>query len=220
MRFHSELRISAPVEVRSARLTDAGALDGAIVHLLLSGDRLAATALDMPIGDADLPEIAASDVPFALPRGIQDSPPQTPTSGADMTEVELGPIRSEDIDHAGHLRFDTILRFSSNIQHIQLNKLGLTPEFADTHNINRMGVEFRVSPCATPPLGTPLQGRTWLWKIAGKALWAMTEITTPDRSSVAAIEMCVVTVDLKTRKAVAVPDFMYTALGGEHRGTT
>lgn len=50
--------------------------------------------------------------------------------------------------------------------------------------------------------------------VAGKAFWAVTEITTPDDALAAGIEMCVVTVNLDTRRAVAVPEFMQAALGG------
>lgn len=215
MRFHGELRVSAPVEVRSAILTDAGTLTGAVVHHMWSGDKLAATALDLPPKSAaHLPSVTPADVPLALPRGI-DGPlaPMSPPEGADVTEIELGPVRSEDLDHRGHLRFDHILKHSSNIQHTQLNKLGLTPEFADRHRINRMGVEFRVTRGISPKDGDCLRGRTWITRIRDKAIWATTTLTTAQDEIAAVIEMCVVTVDLDTRKAVPVPDFMYRALG-------
>ena len=216
MRFHSELRVSAPVEVRTSQLIAPGPLNGATVHALWSGDTLAATALDLPGKAADLPDLSVTEAAMALPKGIVDAPPAFPAMGADVTEVALGPVRPEELDHTGHLRFDTILRHSSNIQHIQLNKLGLTPEFAAQHRINRMGVEFRVTPMARPEVTAPLMGRTWVWKIAGKAFWAVTQIlaTGTDKRMIAQIEMCVVTVNLDTRKAVAVPEFMYAALGG------
>lgn len=215
MRFHEELRVSAPVEVRSAVLADAGELGGAIVHQMWSAGKLVAMALDLPgRGGEHLPRVTPEDVPMALPRGISGPlPDTTPAKGADLTEIQLGPIRREDLDHTGALRFDHILKHSSNIQHTQLNKLGLTPEFADKNRINRMGVEFRVTPGVSPTEGDCLVGRTWLTKISGKAMWATTTIATSQDELAGIIEMCVVTVDLDTRKAVAVPDFMYQALG-------
>lgn len=214
LRYHRELTVSAPVEVRSAVLTEAGELDGAVVHQMWSSDMLAATALDLPGQGAHLPLVTPGDVPLAMPRGISGPLAENaPAPGADVTEIRLGPVRSEDLDHAGLLRFDILTRHSSNIQHMQLNKLGLTPEFAREHRINRMGVEFRVTRGVSAPAGACLQGRTWLSAIRGKSLWATTRIETDTAETVALFEMCVVTVNLDTRKAVAVPDFMYAALG-------
>jgi acyl-CoA thioester hydrolase len=215
MRFHSELRVSAPVEVRSAKLTGADNLDGAVIHHMWSAGKLAATGLDLPgTSGGHLPPVTPEDVPMALPRGITGPPPGvSPAPGVDLTEIELGPIRREDLDHTGQLRFDTLLRHSSNIQHAQLNKLGLTPDYADKNRINRMGVEFRLTRGATPAEGECLRGRTWISRISGKAFWATTAITAANDDLVALIEMCVVTVNLDTRKAVPVPDFMYGALG-------
>jgi hypothetical protein len=57
LRFHGELTVSAPIEVRSARLADADHLEEATVHLLFSAGRIAATALDLPGGALHLPRV-------------------------------------------------------------------------------------------------------------------------------------------------------------------
>lgn len=213
MRFHSELTVSAPVEVRSAVLTNAGDLDGTVVHQMWSAGTLAATALDLPGGDSHLPHVTPEIVPLAMPRGILGRiAADTPAPGTDVTKIELGPIRSEELDHTGQLRFDFLLKHSSNSQHAQLNRLGLTPDFAKKHRINRMGVEFRLSRGTTPPLGSCLRGQTWMTKIEGKSIWATTLIATAENEIAALLEMCVLTVDLDTRKAVPVPGFIYAAL--------
>lgn len=216
LRFHNELMVSAPVEVRSARLIDAGDMTGAIAHEMWSGDKLAATALDLPGGGDHLPTVTPDQVPMVMPRGISGPKPDTtPAAHTTATEIALGPTRAEDLDHLGYLRFDQMLRHSSNIQHIQFNRLGLTPEFARDHRINRMGVEFRVTRGTAPAAGDCLSGKTWTSRIAGKAIWATTTIETASADLVALIEMCVVTVNLDSRKAVPVPDFMYEHAGIE-----
>lgn len=214
MRFHREMRVSAPVEIRSAVLKDAGELDGAIVHLMVSAGELAAAALDLPGQAAHLPQVTPKDVPLAMPRGIfGPATPDTPGPGARVIEAVLGPMRGEDLDHTGKLRFEHLLRLSSNIQHTQLNRLGLTPAYADKHRISRMGVEYRVTRGLTPVPGACLFGQTWFTDIRGKALWATIRVSTVKSDMVALVEMCAVTVDLDTRNAVPVPDFMYEALG-------
>jgi acyl-CoA thioester hydrolase len=214
LRFHKELRVSAPVEVRSARLPGNGPFGNAVAHILSSNGQLSATALDYPVSYGDhLPEVSADEVPFVLPRGIIAPPPSQRPDTAPLTEVALGPVRGADLDHHGIIGFEALLRFASTIQHAQLNRFGLTPEFAASCGINRMGIEFRVTRGEHPPAGTPLWGKSWIYKIEGKAIWALTEIETADGASVARIEMCVLTVDLNTRKAVPVPDFVYRALG-------
>ena len=184
---------------------------------MLSRGRLAATALDLPGGVDGLPAISPEDVPLALPRGITgpvfgaEVPP-----GPQVVAVEMGPIRTEDLDHTGALRFDHVIRHASTLQHTLLNAVGLTQDYADTARINRMGVEFRVTltGAATPPAGALLRGQTWIPRVSDKRFWAANRITTAEGDLLALVDMCLVTVNLDTRKAVDVPDFMYSSLAG------
>lgn len=214
LRFHRELQVSAPVEVRSAVLADAGALDGVVVHLLVSAGQIAATALDFPGGGDHLPRVAPWDVALALPRGIDGGLQAAAPKAAPITRVGLGPIRPEDLDHLGKLRFEHLLRHSSSIQHAQFNAMGLTPKYAERARINRMGVEFHVTRGTTPPAGTVLGGETWIAGIKGKAIWSGNRIVTAEGEIVATIGICVVMVNLDTRRAVDVPEFMRQAAGG------
>ena len=212
LRFHSELFVSAPVSVRSARLAS-GPHEGAIVHLLSSGDTLSATALDLPGGNAGLPPVDPEDVPLALPRGLDLDPMgDWPAEGRYDLTVPLGPVRPSDLDHTGEMLFEQIIRHSSVSSHAQLNGLGLTPEFSNETGINRMGVEFLVSRGIAPAAGTPLFAKSKLQRIKGKSFWCAHRIGTDLGETVATIEQCLLTVDLNTRKAVAVPDFLYKAL--------
>ena len=213
LRFHRELFVSAPVEVRSARLAG-GPQDGAVVHLLMSGGEISATALDLtPQPAADLPEVTPEEVPLALPRGLGTTPMRDwPDAGAHDVTVPLGPVRPSDLDHTGALLFEQIIRHSSVSSHAQLNHLGFTPEFSNRTGINRMGVEFLVSRGAAPLAGRPLFATSRLQAIKGKSFWAVHRVIDDMGEAVATIEQCLLTVDLNTRKAVAVPEFLYAAL--------
>jgi len=119
IRFHRELFASAPVEVRSSVL-DGGAFDGAIVHLLSSSGRLAATALDMP-GDVarGFPRVTPEEVAPALPRGLEGTAHEA-VAGAlgDEATVVLGPVarrrreysRPSACGHARWCRISTVWR--------------------------------------------------------------------------------------------------------------
>lgn len=211
MRFHRELRVSAPVEVRSAVLREAGDMSGATVHLLLSNGSLAATALDFPGSIADLPAISAAEIPQALPWSVAPGAITQPPAGAQVTEVELGPVRDNDLDHTRQLRFEVLVRHGSTIQHAQLNRLGFTQEYSDRCRINRMGVEFHITRGHTPSVGTTLQGQMWFTGIKGKSIQTGSRIVTAGGETVATLAICIVTVDLDIRRAVAVPDFLYRA---------
>ena len=214
MRFHRELFVSAPVEVRSAAL-EGGRLDGAIVHLLTSAGELAATALDSPGGGVErLPRVSPDDVPLAMPRGIGPEPISGwSAAGAAEIAVSLGPIRPGELDHTKELLFEHIIRHSSVSSHQQLNHIGLTAEFSNRTGINRMGIEFLVRRGHTPPAGTPLYGQSKLLRVSGKKFWTAHRIFTAEDETVATIEQCLVVVDLNTRRAVEAPEFLHAALG-------
>jgi hypothetical protein len=70
IRFYHELFPRSAVEVRSVTV-DGGQYDGAVVHLMYSEDRIAATSLDQPgIGSALLPRVPADDLRFAFPLSL------------------------------------------------------------------------------------------------------------------------------------------------------
>ena len=212
MRFHRELLVSAPVEVRSAVLKG-GHLSGAIVHLLTSAGEVAATALHFTEEAGRLPHVTPEDVPLAMPRGINpEAVADWPEGGGQEVSISLGPIRPADMDHTDELMFEHILRHSSITSHLQLSHMGFTPEFSKRTGINRMAVEFHVRRGRTPPVGTPLYGQSKLLRVNGKTFWTVHRILTATNDTVAKIDQCLVAVDLKTRRAVEAPEFLQAAL--------
>lgn len=210
MRFHRELTVSAPVEVRSAVVVG-GAMDGAVVHLLRSARSLAATALDFPGGARGLPGVSHDNIGMALPRGLTADPVREGTDGAGC-RVLLGPVRPHELDHTGAIPMDGIIRFSAIASHDHLNRLGFTPTFSDATRINRMAVESRVTLGKAPVAGTPLRAVSRLLRVGGRNFWTVHHIQTDTDDTVATVEQCLVTVNLETRRAVDVPQFLHDAV--------
>ena len=212
IRFHRELFVSDTVEVRSAVLDDGGDMDGAVVHILASGGELSATALD-PDGVGDrLPRVAAKDVPFALPRGVSgDTPEKWPGPDDLYSRVEIGPVRPRDVDHAGDLLFEELIRCGSIASSVQLHRLGFTPESSQRSRIAQMAVELRVTRINEPTVGSCLRGLSRISAVAKKSFRADHRIMTPDGNTVAILEFCLVPVDLDTRRAAPVPDLITEA---------
>lgn len=214
MRFHREVFASQAVTIRSARVRG-GEMDGAIAHLLLREGELSATAIDTAPADrtADLPEVAAEAIPMAMPRGLDpggaaDWPPLAPS---DRT-VMLGPVRSAEVDHTGALTAEALIRRFAIASHDRLNGLGMTPAWTRESRVNRMIVEFRGTLGKMPAAGTILCAESRVLAVGGKTFTIGYRIATRGGETVALSEQCLVSVDLDTRRAVAVPDFLRDAL--------
>lgn len=213
MRFHRELFVGAPVEIRSAVLKG-GAMNGALLHQLGSMGKLSATALDLPGCEAGmLPAAEAADLPLALPRGIEARETISPAL-LDETgpAVELGPVRPHDLDHTGALLFETLLRYIALASHRHMAGVGYTPEFIARSRISRMNVEMRVLRGASCAAGETLRARSALLRVDGKRFWTAHRITSFGGAHIVSAEQCLVAVNLDERRAVPVPEFMVQAL--------
>jgi acyl-CoA thioester hydrolase len=211
MRFHNELRISAPVEVRSARIAD-GALAGSILHLLFSGPMLAGAAVDGPMPLADLPSVPMSEILPALPRGL----PADAVARLDWSAQEqmpLGPVRPLEVDHTGYLTFDSIIRLGAITSHRHMNAIGFTCAYTEGSRINRMAVEFRAT--LGPPVraGTVVRASSCMIDTGRRSFRTASRIVTEDGRLIALLEQCLVAVNLDSRKAVDLPEFVRAAAG-------
>lgn len=221
MRFHREVFASQAVTVRGARVRG-GAMDGAIAHLLFRDGELSATAIDTGIDAdpgtpaADLPDVAADTIPMAMPRGLaaNDGPAWPAFTRTDRT-VMLGPVRSSELDHTGALTAEEIIRRFAIASHDLLNGSGMTPGYSKRSRVNRMAVEFRVTLGTMPPVGTVLYGESRVLGVGGRTFTIAHRIVTRSGETVASNEQCLVTVNLDTRRAVEVPDFLREALSQE-----
>lgn len=217
IRFHRELLSGAPVQVRSVALSG-GFHDGAVVHLLSSAGRLSATALDLPgAGTAFLPRVPAESLPHALPRAIDGAlalPWDAARPGTAL--AELGIVRPSETDHTGALLFDEVVRRAALAAGDQLAEIGFGTDFIERSGIGRMLVEFRVNllgPCA---VGDRLIGSSRLAHVGAKHFTTAHHIATHRGGPVALAEMTAVAVDMKTRRATEMPDFMRAEWDGRN----
>ena len=209
MRFHGELMAGAPVEIRSL-VIGGGVFDGHVLHLLSSDGRLSATALDRPaVPLRALPEAPAKELAIALPRGIGLTAQE---AAADPVTVELGPVRPLDCDHTGALTFENIVRLVVMGSHKKMNQIGFTPEFISGHGISRMAVEFRVDLHDRCSPGEMLQAVSDLASASGKSFNIAHRLYTRSGRLVATGTQCLVAVDLATRRATTLPDFINAAI--------
>ena len=215
MRFHREVRVSDALVVRSA-LVRGGDMDGAVAHLMFRLGELVATAIDLPAGEPpDLPEVAAEDIPLALPRSLDPAGFggwSAPRMGPGT--VVMGPIRPAELDHTGALIGEEVIRRIAVTSHDFMSRVGMTPEWTLGSGINRMVVEFRLELGVTPPAGTVLYGETRLATASGKTFCTVHRIMTATGEMVATNEQFLLAVNLQTRRAVEVPQFLLDAVDG------
>ncbi|MGC4250504.1 MAG: thioesterase family protein [Sphingobium sp.] len=208
MRFHSELFPGDPVEIRSAALSG-GDYDGAVVHLLLSGGKLSATALDRPGRGAEhLPVLSAQSLPFALPRGLDGVSSHGRDSGEGAILIETGAIRPAELDHTGALLFDEIIRRCAFGSHALVVGLGYSPAFTERTGIGRMLAEMHVELLGRADQGSALQVTSRLTAAGGKSFRTTHHLHARDGRSIAFIDLCTLAVDMKSRRATDVPDFL------------
>ena len=213
IRFHKELFVSAPVTIRSARV-DGGPQDGAVVHLLSSDGRLAASSLEQPgPGATLLPGIPAADLALALPRSIKAEPHAAdwPMTGDDQVFV-LGPVRPAELDHTGALLTEDLFKRVALVSHHQLAAVGYTAAFVKETGLTRMSVENKVTRHADPRPGDIVQARSRIVHVGGKAFNVCYRLEGSNGSAIATAEQCFVTVDLNSRRAVEVPGFLRDAI--------
>lgn len=212
MRFHRELFPGASVEVRSAAITG-GPYDGAIVHFLYESGGVSATAIDLPgIGSKLLQPIPNEELNIALPRGLLDPVPLPWVNdvSAPLTFTsEAGTVRPSETDHTGHLEFDEIIRRCAHASHHHITRLGLSPELTQETGVGRMLAEMRVTVLGHCVPGDQLKVSARLLSVDQKSFITAHYMETRSGTPVALIEMCTLTVDMRTRKVTEVPSFLH-----------
>lgn len=205
LRFHRELFVNAPVEVRSAVVAD-GQFQGAVVHLLGSEGRLAATSLErLPAAGTALPQVSAQALEMALPRSL--AAPSADKGGA-ATKIALGPIRPAELDHTGALLWEELIRRLALVSHQHVARLGFTQDFVRQSGINRMSVEIRVERLAEAVAGTCLRAQARLVDVGRKSFTTESHIETESGTLLVSIRQTLLVVDLTTRRAVEAPDLL------------
>jgi acyl-CoA thioesterase FadM len=213
-RYHRELVQTAPVEIRSAILGD-GEFEGAVVHLLCSEGRLAATALSQT-GHArsGLPLVAAADVALALPRGISGEMHKPATAPKGRHIYEQGIVQPRETDHTGALGIDWLMGRIAAASNDLLASLGFTPQFSLENKISRMGVETKITFFAPIPIGTRLQSVVGISHVGSKNMILEHHFFSPNGTPLAQVGQSLVSVDMVTRRATNLPDFLQNVVSG------
>lgn len=208
MRFHHELMAGDAVLVRSVAI-QGGRWNGAVVHCLESAGRLSATALDMPgCGSEHLPQVPEEAVAHALPRGLLHDAPPAGQAPADARRANMGILRPHSYDHTGALMFDEMFRYISHAAYDHQFSLGFTPEFTARTGVGRMVVELRITLHGDAPAGTGVRSSAWLASAQGKSFSTAHQLETLNGDPIAMAEFCLVAVDMRTRSATLIPDFL------------
>ncbi|RQP04152.1 MAG: thioesterase [Paracoccus sp. BP8] len=210
IRFHRELFVGAAIELRSALVAD-GPHMGSVAHLLCSGGRLSATCLDIRPGPIEgLPQLAAQELALALPRGLSGPCPPWQDSG-NVSTCETGPLRQADLDHEGRIPMDEIIRRTAYATHGHVAALGLDETLLKETGISRMAVESRFCRLGDCPVGTPLRVWARVSQLGQKSFTVSHLVESHAGQAVALVDHNLITVDLNSRRAVDLPDFLRKA---------
>jgi acyl-CoA thioesterase FadM len=209
VRFHRELLNGDAVEIRSFAAVDAEGAP-AVAHFMLRGDEVVATCLDLadPL-PGFLPLAPGSETQLALPRGVV-GPRRTPWKADPATDsiVEVGPTRPGDYDPRGNIGLETLMRFCAVTTHAHAAALGYTLEFTKQTGISRMLVELRLTRFSSCPVGTCLTAASRLIAAGGKSFNTANYLYTQTGEPIVMFELSILAVDMKTRRATAIPDII------------
>lgn len=209
VRFHRELVNGDAVEVRSFAVTDAES-GPATAHCMLRDGVLVATCLDLATPPpAFLPPLDAQWMALAAPRGVV-GPRQMPWSADECVDsiVELGPTQVGDYDHRGEIGIEHLMRFCAITSHTHAARIGFTLDYTKQTGVGRMLVELRLSRLGNCPAGTCLTAATRLVSTSPKAFVTANQLTTRAGEPIAMFELSTLAVDMKTRRATALPDIL------------
>ncbi|MFT3721688.1 thioesterase family protein [Pseudorhodoferax sp.] len=208
IRFHRELLSGDPVLVRSVAV-QGGRWNGAVVHLLESDGTLSATALDMPgCASQHLPQVHEQALAHALPRGLLDDAPLAQGTTIDGRRANLGILRPGAYDHTGALMFDELFRYLGYASYDHHVSLSYSPQFTAQSGVGRMVVEMRATWLGQAPAGRGLRSNSWLMHAQSKSFATAHYLETLEGAPIALIELCLVAVDMASRRATRVPDFL------------
>ncbi len=207
-RFHREL-ISGDAPTVYSHVMRGGDQDGWIAHFMICDGLLAATALDQWTGPAiALPEITPENAPLALPRGLTGNGVRSGIfDPASDRGAELGAVAPNEFDHGGTLLLENLMRRFSVASHDHIVAAGYTNDFTRRTGIGRMLVECRLDMLASCPPGSCLHSLSRFGDASRKSFGTLHGLFS-DETPVAHLEMCLVAVDMHTRRATGVPEFV------------
>jgi len=213
LRFHRELKSGDPVTICSFAILDAPEAP-LTAHYMFRYDKVVATALDYVLArNARLPALPAAEAMQALPRGLAGPRAEVSEPGSPHNFVyELGPVRADELYADGAMQFwHAVSRMSPAAHHHDLG-IGFTMELIQDRGIGRMLAEIRytwLGPCTERDF---LRAASRLTSAKGKAFTAAHYLYTHEGAPVAMFELCTLAVDMNTRRAIQLPEFVTARL--------
>jgi acyl-CoA thioesterase FadM len=212
IRFHRELTAGDAIEVRSFRLVD-GDTEPTTAHVMRREGEIVATALDHgPPSSGTASPLPPEVARHALPRGLTGPAPAPwqPDPTIDCI-VELGPVRREETDEGGSLRFDARAAQLATGSHHHVADLGYTHAFTRSSGIGRMLVELRHVPLGPCGAGEMLRMGSRLVSVGEKSWVSAHLLYTHAGAPVAVFHNCLLAVNMNTRRATKVPEIIRSA---------
>lgn len=202
IRFHSELTAAASAKVFSSRVADLKQ-----VHYLTSSSGVSATALRWPIVCGALPATNSEVEARAKPRGLVGGFDWISLDDSSHSEaIALGMMGADQLDSQGRLRMDAMLSCCARGAHLHRESIGIGPDYVKRTGITIILVEKRANLISGHLPGQPLRMISQIGTVSEKSFTSFHLIERYDGATVARIEMCLLAVDINSRKAVPIPD--------------
>lgn len=216
MRFHRELLCNDSFTIDS--FDHAVEDEPVTTHRMFRDGRLLATATDFGLPrNQSLPPLPDDLRRLSGPRGLPMRGQPPALAGAQM--LELGPALPDEVDAGGGLGFTAAAQRLAVIANHHLTRLGFARDYTIKTNIGRMLAEMRytrLGPCAPREF---LRGTGQIVAASGKSFTTVNLISSHAGAPVAMFETCLLAVNLETRRAVEVPEFVLQAARAPDHGT-
>ncbi len=212
VRFHAELLAGALIRIESAQIAD-GPYAGWIVHRMenVQTGGLSATALEPPPGRPCAHQAEAGFAEPALPRSIAVEPDQPESaetmlsSGGLVTHRRI--VQPAHCDTEGDmLQQHYISCFTDGAPHLW-EHVNIGTQWLIEHGFGRVAVEMKITHHHPARAGDILSLHSRPVALTGKIIRFRHELVrAADNRSVASGEVVALVLDLKRRKAVAMPE--------------
>nr|WP_138470389.1 thioesterase family protein [Poseidonocella sp. HB161398] len=188
-----------------------------MAHVMVCEGRVAATALEEAGPHVpDLPDLPRDLEGLVLSRGlagIEVAPWQVAQSGD--SPAELGPVRRDELGEDGTLCFEAQIARLATGSHQHMEDVGFRRETVRKTGIGRMLVELRHRPLSSCGAGELLRMESRIVQAGGKSWISAHLLRTASGRPVAICETCLLAVDMKERRAAAVPEMIHAAVSAD-----
>lgn len=212
IRYHSELRVPASMDVRSAVIAD-GDFAGHVVHFMRETQtgKLSATALDAPSGLLYDAFVSEEEARPALPRGIAGKS-LTPLTPDEMLQrgglvSYRGVVWPGDCDERGFMTEQRYIGRASDAAPHAWAHAGMAQQWFDEKQYGRIAAEAKICRHNEARSGDLLMIHSHLRRAGQRSLRLRHEMTrATDSAPVATIEVMGLILDFRSRRTANLPE--------------